>query len=65
MLAIRVLRYTEELKRAASEPDQGGRRSNRRWRKYLFESAEKLSVAACESDPAAALAWPASRGHSS
>ena len=53
--AIRVVRYAEELKRAASEPDQGGRRSNRRWRKYLLESAKKLSVAACASDPAAAL----------
>ena len=53
--AIRVVRYADELKRAASEPDQGGRRSNRRWRKYLLESAKKLSVAACEPDPGAAV----------
>jgi hypothetical protein len=53
--AVRVVRYTDELKRAASEPNQGGRRSNRRWRKYLLENAKKLSVAACESDPVAAV----------
>lgn len=53
--AIRVVRYADELKRAASEPNQGGWRSNRRWRKYLLENAKKLSVAACEPDPAAAL----------
>jgi hypothetical protein len=53
--AIRVVRYGGELKRAASEPNQGGWRRNRRWRKYLLENAKKLSVAACESDPAAAV----------
>jgi hypothetical protein len=53
--AIRVVRYADELKRAASEPNQGGWRSNRRWRKYLLENAKKLSVAACESDPPAAV----------
>ena len=53
--AIRVVRYADELKRAASEPNQGGWRSNRRWRKYLLENAKKLSVAACESDPVAAV----------
>jgi hypothetical protein len=53
--AIRVVRYADELKRAASEPNQGGRRSNRRWRKYLLESAKKLSVAACGPDPVAAV----------
>jgi hypothetical protein len=53
--AIRVVRYADELKRAASEPNQGGWRSNRRWRKYLLENAKKLSVAACESDPVAAI----------
>ena len=46
--AIRMVRYAEELKRAASEPNQGGWRRNRRWRKYLLENAKKLSVAACE-----------------
>jgi hypothetical protein len=53
--AIRVMRYADELKRAASEPNQGGWRSNRRWRRYLLKSAKKLSVAACEPDPAAAV----------
>ena len=53
--AVRVVRYADELKRAASEPNQGGWRSNRRWRKYLLENAKKLSVAACESDPVAAV----------
>ena len=53
--AIRVVRYADELRHAASEPNQGGWRSNRRWRKYLLENAKKLSVAACEPDPAAAV----------
>jgi hypothetical protein len=53
--AIGVARYAGELKRAASEPNQGARRRNRRRRKYLLENAKKLSVAACESDPAAAV----------
>ena len=53
--AVRVVRYADELKHAASEPNQGGWRSNRRWRKYLLENAKKLSVAACESDPVAAV----------
>jgi hypothetical protein len=53
--AIRVVRYADELKQAASEPGQGGWRSNRRRRKYLLGNAKKLSVAACESDPAAAV----------
>jgi hypothetical protein len=53
--AIRVVRYAEELKRAASEPNQGSWRRNRRWRKYLSENAKKLSVAVCERDPAAAV----------
>jgi hypothetical protein len=51
--AIRVVRYADELKRAASEPDQGGWRSNRRRRKYFLKNAKKLSVAACEPDPVA------------
>jgi hypothetical protein len=53
--AIRVVRYADELKHAASEPNQGGWRSNRRWRKYLLKNAKKLSVAACEPDPGAAV----------
>jgi hypothetical protein len=53
--AIRVVRYADELKRAASKPNQGGWRSNRRWRKYLLKNAKKLSVAACEPDPVAAV----------
>jgi hypothetical protein len=53
--AIRVERYADELKSAASRPNQGGRRSNRRWKKYLLENAKKLSAAACEPDPVAAV----------
>jgi hypothetical protein len=53
--AIRVVRYADELKQAASEANQGGWRRNRRRRKYLLKNAEKLSVAACESDPPAAV----------
>lgn len=53
--AIRVVRYADELKQAASEPNQGGWRRNRRWRKYLLKNAKKLSSAACESDPPAAV----------
>lgn len=55
MRAIRVTRYADELKRAASDPDQGGWRSNRRWRKYLLENAKHLSTAARQGDPVAAL----------
>jgi hypothetical protein len=52
--AIRVMRYVDELKRSASGSATAGGRS--RWRrKYLRESAKKLSVAACESDPVAAI----------
>lgn len=52
--AIRVMRYVDELKRSASEPASAWGRS--RWRrKYLRESAKKLTVAACESDPVAAI----------
>jgi hypothetical protein len=49
--AIRVARYADELRRAASEPGQGSWRSNRRRQKYLSENAKKLSLAACEPDP--------------
>ena len=49
--AIRVMRYADEMKRSASESAVvWGRR-----RRYLRENAKKLSVAACESDPAAAV----------
>lgn len=53
--AMRVVRYADELKQAAAEPNQGGWRRNRRWRKYLLKNAKKLSAAACESDPPAAV----------
>ena len=55
IIAIRVVRYADELKQAAAEPNQGGWRRNRRWRKYLLKNAKKLSAAACESDPPAAV----------
>ncbi len=53
--AIRVARYADEMKLAAAKPNQGAWRRNRRWRKYLVKNAKKLSVAACESDPHAAV----------
>jgi hypothetical protein len=53
--AIRIMRYADELKRAASKPNQGGWRRNRRWRKYLLMNAKKLSVVACEPDPVAVI----------
>jgi hypothetical protein len=53
--AIRITQYVDELKRAASEPVQGSWLASRRRRKYLLQNARKLSVAACESDPAAAV----------
>jgi hypothetical protein len=55
IIAMRVVRYADELKQAASEQNQGSWRRNRRWRKYLLSSAKKLSAAACESDPPAAV----------
>ena len=51
--AIRVMRYVDELKRSASESGVVWRHIWRR--RYLQENAKKLSVAACESDPAAAI----------
>lgn len=51
--AIRVMRYVDELKRSASESAAWGRGRGRR--RYLREHAKRLSVAACESDPVAAL----------
>jgi len=53
--AIRIVRYADELKHAASKPSQRDWRGNRRWRKYLLKNAKKLSAAACESDPPAAV----------
>ena len=53
--AIRVMRYVDELKRAASEPDHKAWLSTRRRRKYLRENAKKLSVAACDADPVTAV----------
>ena len=51
--AIRVMRYVDELKRSASE---SGVVWGHIWRRrYLQENAKKLSAAACESDPAAAI----------
>jgi hypothetical protein len=48
------MRYVDELKRSASESAVALGRTWRR-RRYLRESAKKLSVAACESDPVAAI----------
>jgi hypothetical protein len=53
--AIRTTQYVDELKRAASESARGSWLSSRRQRKYLLRNAKKLSVAACESDPVAAV----------
>jgi len=55
IIAMRVVRYADELRQAASGPTQGDWRRNRRWRKYLLSNAKKLSAAACESDPPAAV----------
>jgi hypothetical protein len=51
--AIRAMRYVDELKRSASESAVAWGRTWRR--RYLRENAKKLSVAACESDPVAAI----------
>jgi hypothetical protein len=53
--AVRVMRYVDEMKQAASGPDRRAWPGTRRRRKYLRESAKKLSVAACESDPITAI----------
>jgi hypothetical protein len=47
------MRYVDEVKRSASESAVAWGRTWRR--RYLRESAKKLSVAACESDPVAAI----------
>jgi len=52
--AIRAMRYVDELKRSASESAGTWIRTRRR-RSYVRESANKLTVAACESDPVAAI----------
>ena len=52
--AIRITRYVDELKRAASEPAGSWHRTRRR-RKYLQDNAKRLAVTACEPDPAAAV----------
>lgn len=49
LVAIRVMRYADEVKRTASKSTVIWGRT---WR-YLRESAKKLSAAACESDPVA------------
>jgi hypothetical protein len=51
--ATQVMRYAGEVKRSASEPAVIWGRTWRR--RYLRENAKKLSVAACESDPVAAV----------
>ena len=51
--AIRVMRYVDELKRSASGSAMVWGHTWRR--RYLRETAKKLSVAACESDPVAAI----------
>jgi hypothetical protein len=51
---MRIVRYVDELKRSASE--SAGVWGAARWRrKYLRENAKKLTVAACDSDPASAI----------
>jgi hypothetical protein len=52
--AIRVMRYVDELKQSASESAGFWGRGRQR-RKYLRENAKKLTEAACEGDPVAAL----------
>ena len=51
IMAIRIMRYADELKRTASGSAVIWSRT---WR-YLRENAKKLSAAACESDPVAAI----------
>lgn len=51
--AIQVMRYVDELKRSASESAVAWGRTWRR--RYLRANAQKLSVAACTSDPVAAI----------
>lgn len=48
------MRYVDDLKRSAAKPAMRWGTSSRRGR-YLRKNARKLSVAACESDPVAAV----------
>jgi hypothetical protein len=48
------MRYVDELKRCASA-SAGSWSRTRRWRSYVRDGAKKLSLAACASDPDAAL----------
>ena len=52
--AMRIMRYADELKRSASESARAWGATRWRW-KYLRESAKKLTVSACESDPVSAI----------
>ena len=52
--AIRTMRYVDELKRCASA-SAGTWSRTRRWRSYVRDGAKELSLAACASDPVAAL----------
>src|SRR5215470_5847584 len=52
--AMRVMRYVDEPERSASESAAPWGRGRRR-RRYLRGNAKKLSLAACASDPVAAL----------
>lgn len=52
--AMRIMRYTDDLKRVASESARAWGATRWRW-KYLRENAKKLTVAACESDPVSAI----------
>jgi hypothetical protein len=52
--AIRTMRYVDELKRCASA-SAGTWSRTRRWRSYVRDGAKELSLAACASDPEAAL----------
>jgi len=52
--AMRAMRYVDELKRSASA-SAGAWTRTRRWRSYMRECAKTLTLAACESDPAAAI----------
>ena len=51
---MRIMRYVDELKRSASE-SAGTWGATRGRRRYLRENVKKLTVAACESDPASAI----------
>jgi hypothetical protein len=52
--AIRAMRYVDELHRSASA-SAGTWTLTRRWRSCVREGAKSLTLAACESDPAAAI----------